>query len=51
MPRALAETSQFRTDKKRIKRSGRYDWEKMRQVVKELMNSSSPSLAIIRCMA
>lgn len=38
MPRALAETSQFRTDKKRIKRSGRHDWEKMRQVVKQLMN-------------
>jgi len=38
MPRALAETSQFKTDKRRIKRSGRYEWEKMRQVVKELMN-------------
>lgn len=38
MPRSLAETSQFKTDKKRIKRSGRHDWEKMRQVVKELMN-------------
>lgn len=38
MPRALAETTQFKTDKKRIKRSGRHDWEKMRQVVKELMN-------------
>jgi mRNA interferase YafQ len=41
MPRALAETSHFRTDKKRIKRAGRYDWEKMRQVVKELMNDRS----------
>jgi mRNA interferase YafQ len=38
MPRALAETRQFRADKKRIKHSGRHDWEKMRQVVKELMN-------------
>ena len=38
MSRALKETSQFKTDKKRIKRSGRYDWEKMRAVVKELMN-------------
>jgi mRNA interferase YafQ len=38
MPRALKETGQFKTDKKRIKRSGRYDWEKMRAVVKELMN-------------
>jgi mRNA interferase YafQ len=35
MSRALKETSQFKTDKKRIKRSGRYDWEKMRAVVKE----------------
>ncbi len=38
MSRALKETSQFKTDKKRIKRSGRYEWEKMRAVVKELMN-------------
>ena len=28
MPRLLKETSQFKTDKKRIKGSGRYDWEK-----------------------
>ncbi len=38
MARALEETTQFKRDKKRIKRSGRYDWEKMRAVVKELMN-------------
>jgi mRNA interferase YafQ len=38
MSRALKETSQFKTDKKRVKRSGRYDWEKMRALVKELMN-------------
>lgn len=38
MSRALKETSQFKADKKRIKDSGRYDWEKMRVVVKELMN-------------
>ena len=38
MPRALKETGQFKTDKKRIKKSGRYDWEKMRSVVKELLN-------------
>jgi mRNA interferase YafQ len=38
MPRALSETGQFKTDKKRIKRSGRYDWEKMRSVVSELLN-------------
>ena len=38
MPRTLRETAQFKTDKKRIKGSGRYDWDKMRLVVKELMN-------------
>ena len=38
MPRTLKETSQFKTDKKRIKGSGRYDWDKMRVVVKQLMN-------------
>jgi len=38
MPRALKETAQFKTDKRRIKGSGRYDWEKMRAVVKELLN-------------
>ena len=36
--RTLEETAQFKRDKKRIKRSGRYDWEKMRSVVKELLN-------------
>jgi len=38
MPRVLKETSQFKADKKRIKSAGRYDWEKMRDVVRELMN-------------
>ena len=38
MPRELRETSQFKSDKKRIQRSDRYDWEKMRDVVRELMN-------------
>ena len=38
MSRALKETRQFKSDKKRIKRSGRYDWEKIRSVVKESMN-------------
>lgn len=38
MSRRLKETGQFKSDKKRIKGSGRYDWEKMREVVKELMN-------------
>ena len=41
MSRALKETSQFKTDKKRIKRSGRFQWEKMRAVVKALMNDRS----------
>ena len=38
MARILKETAQFKSDKKRIKGSGRYEWEKMRAVVKELMN-------------
>ncbi len=38
MPRGLKETGQFKVDKKKIKRSGRHDWEKMRTVVRELMN-------------
>ncbi|MCO5121692.1 MAG: type II toxin-antitoxin system YafQ family toxin [Burkholderiaceae bacterium] len=38
MPRALKETGQFKKDKKRIKGSGRYDWARMRSIVKELMN-------------
>ncbi len=38
MPRALKETGQFRKDKKRVKGSGQTDWEKLRSVVKELMN-------------
>ncbi|MDP3519236.1 MAG: hypothetical protein Q8S02_01300 [Hydrogenophaga sp.] len=38
MARALEETRQFKRDKKRVKGSGRYDWEKMRAAVRELMN-------------
>ena len=38
MPRALQETGQFKKDKKRVKGSGRHEWNKMRAVVKELMN-------------
>ena len=38
MARSLEETRQFKRDKKRIKGSGRFDWEKMRAVVRELMN-------------
>ncbi len=38
MARTLEETSQFKRDKKRIKGSGRHDWNKMQAVVKELMN-------------
>ena len=33
MSRLPEETSQFKRDKKRIKRSGRHDWERMREVV------------------
>lgn len=38
MSRKLKETGQFKTDKKRIKKSGRYEWKKMHDVVKALMN-------------
>ena len=38
MSRVLKETKQFKADKKRIQGSGRHDWLKMREVVKELMN-------------
>jgi hypothetical protein len=32
MSRKLKETATFKSDKKRIKGSGRYDWEKMRAI-------------------
>jgi mRNA interferase YafQ len=38
MARDLRETAQFKSDKKRIKKSGRYDWEKLRHLVARLMN-------------
>lgn len=38
MARTLAETNQFKRDKKRIKGSGRYDWDKIRAVVTALIN-------------
>lgn len=38
MPRTLQETRQFKRDKRRIKGSGRHDWEKLRAVVGVLMN-------------
>ena len=38
LARTLEETSQFKRDKKRIKGSGHYDWDKMRAVVKDLIN-------------
>jgi mRNA interferase YafQ len=34
----LRETAQFKSDKKRIKKSGRHNWEKLRCVVALLMN-------------
>ncbi len=38
MSRTLKETKRFKADKKRIKGAGCYDWVKMRNIVKELMN-------------
>ena len=38
MSRLLEETSQFKRDKKRIKRSGRHDPERLREVVSLSMN-------------
>ena len=38
MPRDLRETAQFKTDKKRVKKSGRHDWEKLRSLVALLIN-------------
>ena len=38
MPRDLRETAQFKSDKKRIKKSGRHDWEKLRSIVALLTN-------------
>jgi mRNA interferase YafQ len=38
MAREINITSQFKSDKKRIERSGRHNWEKMRLVVEALMN-------------
>ncbi len=40
MSRALSETKQFKKDKKRIKSSGCYDWNKMREIVGQLMNDT-----------
>jgi hypothetical protein len=38
MPRALKEAGEFKADKQKIKRTGRRDWEKLRAVVRELLN-------------
>ena len=38
MPRDLRETAQFKSDKKRVKKSGRHDWEKLRSLVALLIN-------------
>ena len=37
MPWDLRETAQFKTDKKRVKKSGRDEWEKLRSLVALLM--------------
>ena len=38
MPRDVRETAQFKSDKKRVKKSGRHDWEKHRSLVALLIN-------------
>lgn len=38
--RSIKETSQFKTDKKRLKHSGRYQWQKLIDVVVCLMNDT-----------
>ena len=38
MPRELRETAQFKSDKKRVKKSRRHDWEKLRSLVALLIN-------------
>ena len=38
MPRDVRETAQFKSDKKRVKKSGRHDWEKLRSLVALLIN-------------
>ena len=38
MPRDLRETAQFKSDKKRVKKSGRHDWEKLRSLVALLID-------------
>ena len=38
MPRDLRETALFKSDKKRIKKSGRHDWEKLRSLVALLID-------------
>ena len=38
MPRNLRETAKFKSDKQRIKKSGRHDWQKMLAIVGALMN-------------
>ncbi len=43
MSRFLEQTHQFKRDSKRIKRSGRHDWEKLRVVVADLMHDRALS--------
>jgi len=38
MPRTLQESTIFKKDRKRIQGSGRYNWQKIRDVVNDLMN-------------
>ena len=39
--RSIKETSQFKSDKKRIKNSGRHQWQKLLDVVILLLNDSA----------
>ncbi len=41
--RTIKETSQFKTDKKRIKNAGRYQWQKLLDAVLLLMNDTALS--------
>jgi hypothetical protein len=38
MPRNLRETAKFKSDKQRVKKSGRHDWQKMLTIVGTLIN-------------
>jgi mRNA interferase YafQ len=41
MPRNLRETAKFKSDKQRVKKSGRHDWQKMLTIVGALINDQT----------